>query len=111
LHSLVRPGARANARPAWAGGASIAPGDVIESSLATQRTREDRAGYTGSLTQGHSGKRRKTLPTAPQPDQEPQGWDDHVCVYEEVFEPFTRHPHPVTRDQPEEKSDAHQPVL
>jgi ubiquinone/menaquinone biosynthesis C-methylase UbiE len=29
------------------------------------------------------------LPTAPQPDQEPQRWDDHVCVYEEVFEPFT----------------------
>jgi SAM-dependent methyltransferase len=29
------------------------------------------------------------LPTAPQPDQEPQQWDDHVFVYEEVFEPFT----------------------
>jgi ubiquinone/menaquinone biosynthesis C-methylase UbiE len=29
------------------------------------------------------------LPTAPQPDQEPQRWDDHVFVYEEVFEPFT----------------------
>lgn len=29
------------------------------------------------------------LPTAPQPDQLPQRWDDHVCVYEEVFEPFT----------------------
>lgn len=29
------------------------------------------------------------LPTAPQPDQEPRRWDDHVCVYEEVFEPFT----------------------
>jgi ubiquinone/menaquinone biosynthesis C-methylase UbiE len=25
----------------------------------------------------------------PQPDQLPQRWDDHVCVYEEVFEPFT----------------------
>ena len=24
-----------------------------------------------------------------QPDQEPQRWDDHVCVYEAVFEPFT----------------------
>jgi SAM-dependent methyltransferase len=24
-----------------------------------------------------------------QPDQEPQRWDDHVRVYEEVFEPFT----------------------
>ncbi len=29
------------------------------------------------------------LPSASQPDQEPQRWDDHVCVYEEVFEPFT----------------------
>jgi SAM-dependent methyltransferase len=29
------------------------------------------------------------LPNAPQPDQEPRRWDDHVCVYEEVFEPFT----------------------
>jgi SAM-dependent methyltransferase len=29
------------------------------------------------------------LPNAPQPDQEPQRWDDHVCVYEKVFEPFT----------------------
>jgi SAM-dependent methyltransferase len=29
------------------------------------------------------------LPTALQPDQEPQRWDDHVCVYETVFEPFT----------------------
>jgi SAM-dependent methyltransferase len=29
------------------------------------------------------------LPCTPQPDQEPQRWDDHVFVYEEVFEPFT----------------------
>jgi ubiquinone/menaquinone biosynthesis C-methylase UbiE len=29
------------------------------------------------------------LPTDLQPDQSPQRWDDHVCVYEEVFEPFT----------------------
>lgn len=29
------------------------------------------------------------LPTAPQPDQQPERWDDHVCVYEAVFEPFT----------------------
>jgi ubiquinone/menaquinone biosynthesis C-methylase UbiE len=29
------------------------------------------------------------LPTDPQPDQQPQRWDDHVRVYEEVFEPFT----------------------
>ena len=29
------------------------------------------------------------LPTGPQPDQEPRRWDDHVCVYEAVFEPFT----------------------
>ncbi len=29
------------------------------------------------------------LPTTPQPDQQPARWDDHVCVYEEVFEPFT----------------------
>ena len=24
-----------------------------------------------------------------QPDQRPDMWDDHVCVYETVFEPFT----------------------
>ncbi len=29
------------------------------------------------------------LPTGPQPDQEPWRWDDHVSVYEAVFEPFT----------------------
>ncbi|MBO0765362.1 MAG: class I SAM-dependent methyltransferase [Hyphomicrobiaceae bacterium] len=29
------------------------------------------------------------LSTGPQPDQEPWRWDDHVCVYETVFEPFT----------------------
>jgi ubiquinone/menaquinone biosynthesis C-methylase UbiE len=29
------------------------------------------------------------LPTGRQPDQQPERWDDHVCVYEEVFEPFT----------------------
>jgi SAM-dependent methyltransferase len=29
------------------------------------------------------------LQTGPQPDQEPQRWDGHVGVYEEVFEPFT----------------------
>ena len=29
------------------------------------------------------------LPTGPQPDQQPQRWDDHVSVYESVFEPFT----------------------
>lgn len=29
------------------------------------------------------------LPTDLQPDQFPQRWDDHVFVYEEVFEPFT----------------------
>lgn len=29
------------------------------------------------------------LPTGLQPDQEPRRWDDHVCVYEAVFEPFT----------------------
>lgn len=29
------------------------------------------------------------LPGILQPDQEPQRWDDHVCVYEQVFEPFT----------------------
>ena len=29
------------------------------------------------------------LPTAPQPDQQPHRWDDHVSVYETVFEPFT----------------------
>jgi len=29
------------------------------------------------------------LPTDLQPDQQPQRWDDHVSVYETVFEPFT----------------------
>ena len=29
------------------------------------------------------------LPTDLQPDQQPHQWDDHVCVYESVFEPFT----------------------
>jgi ubiquinone/menaquinone biosynthesis C-methylase UbiE len=29
------------------------------------------------------------LPTDLQPDQQPQQWDDHVHVYEAVFEPFT----------------------
>jgi hypothetical protein len=41
------------------------------------------------LTQNHSGKRDKKLLNAPQADPEPQRWDDHVCVYEEAFEPFT----------------------
>jgi SAM-dependent methyltransferase len=29
------------------------------------------------------------LPTDLQPDQQPRQWNDHVSVYEEVFEPFT----------------------
>ena len=29
------------------------------------------------------------LPTGPQPDQQPERWNDHVSVYEAVFEPFT----------------------
>jgi ubiquinone/menaquinone biosynthesis C-methylase UbiE len=29
------------------------------------------------------------LPAGRQPDQEPQRWDDHVTVYEAVFEPFS----------------------
>jgi ubiquinone/menaquinone biosynthesis C-methylase UbiE len=29
------------------------------------------------------------LPTDVQPDQQPRCWDDHVSVYEAVFEPFT----------------------
>jgi SAM-dependent methyltransferase len=29
------------------------------------------------------------LQSAHQPDQQPTRWNDHVCVYEEVFEPFT----------------------
>jgi ubiquinone/menaquinone biosynthesis C-methylase UbiE len=36
-----------------------------------------------------SGERGKMLPTDHQPDQQPQRWNDHVCVYETVFEPFT----------------------
>ncbi len=30
-----------------------------------------------------------TIPGALQPDQQPHLWDDHVSLYEEVFEPFT----------------------
>ena len=29
------------------------------------------------------------IPPAPEPDQQPSSWDDHVSVYEEVFEPFS----------------------
>ena len=29
------------------------------------------------------------LPSDLQPDQQPRRWDDHVRVYEAVFEPFT----------------------
>jgi ubiquinone/menaquinone biosynthesis C-methylase UbiE len=29
------------------------------------------------------------LPTGRQPDQQPERWDDHVALYETVFEPFT----------------------
>ena len=29
------------------------------------------------------------IPPEPQPDQRPERWDDHVSVYEAVFEPFT----------------------
>ena len=29
------------------------------------------------------------IPSAPEPDQEPGRWDNHVSVYEEVFEPFS----------------------
>jgi len=48
----------------------------------------------GQLVQGQlahiiSGERGKMLPTDPQPDQQPHRWDDHVSVYETVFEPFT----------------------
>src|SRR5262249_52765199 len=37
----------------------------------------------------HSQQRGEMLPAGRQPDQEPQRWDDHVPVYEAVFEPFT----------------------
>jgi ubiquinone/menaquinone biosynthesis C-methylase UbiE len=36
-----------------------------------------------------SGKAMETLPEALQPDQISDRWDDHVGVYEAVFEPFT----------------------
>jgi SAM-dependent methyltransferase len=36
-----------------------------------------------------SSERDRKLPMHLQPDQEPRRWDDHVRVYEEVFEPFT----------------------
>lgn len=41
------------------------------------------------LTHIISDERGKMLPTGSQPDQQPRQWDDHVCVYETVFEPFT----------------------
>jgi SAM-dependent methyltransferase len=31
-----------------------------------------------------------TIPGALQPDQTPHLWDDHVCLYEEVFEPLSQ---------------------
>jgi len=31
-----------------------------------------------------------TIQAALQPDQKPQLWDDHVCLYEEVFEPLSQ---------------------
>jgi SAM-dependent methyltransferase len=31
-----------------------------------------------------------TIPGALQPDQEPELWDDHVCLYEQVFEPLSQ---------------------
>jgi ubiquinone/menaquinone biosynthesis C-methylase UbiE len=31
-----------------------------------------------------------TIPGGLQPDQQPHLWDDHVSLYEEVFEPFTQ---------------------
>ena len=37
----------------------------------------------------NSGKAMKTLPVVLQPDQLSERWDDHVGVYEAVFEPFT----------------------
>lgn len=43
----------------------------------------------GQLRHIFSDERRQMLPTGPQPDQEPRRWDDHVSVYEAVFEPFT----------------------
>jgi len=41
------------------------------------------------LADNISDERGKMLPTGSQPDQQPRRWDDHVCVYETVFEPFT----------------------
>jgi ubiquinone/menaquinone biosynthesis C-methylase UbiE len=41
---------------------------------------------------GDDGRRsheKKMTPAELQPDQRPDMWDDHVCVYETVFEPFT----------------------
>ena len=29
------------------------------------------------------------IPPAPEPDQQSSRWDDHVLVYEQVFEPFS----------------------
>src|SRR3972149_2094261 len=37
-----------------------------------------------------SGERGKMISAELQPDQQPERWDDHVCVYEAVFEPFTQ---------------------
>jgi ubiquinone/menaquinone biosynthesis C-methylase UbiE len=35
------------------------------------------------------GRNEKMISAELQPDQRPDLWDDHVCVYETVFEPFT----------------------
>jgi SAM-dependent methyltransferase len=37
----------------------------------------------------HKGQ-AMTIPGKLQPDQKPQAWDDHVCLYEEVFEPLSQ---------------------
>jgi SAM-dependent methyltransferase len=34
--------------------------------------------------------RAMTIPGALQPDQKPEAWDDHVCLYEQVFEPLSQ---------------------
>ena len=33
--------------------------------------------------------RKMSLAVELQPDQKPESWDDHVAVYEEVFEPLS----------------------
>jgi SAM-dependent methyltransferase len=59
--------------------------------VALARQNEIAQSRTPAGANGDAGRdsEAKMITTALQPDQRPDMWDDHVCVYETVFEPFT----------------------